>query len=135
MIAVRLIFLKHSLNHDTLLLKNQGFPVLMELSGLAFDQVYKILPTIVLKTITPFLLNGVPRLPELQPTVSSVCSSFTFLPCCLPTHLSRPTWGDVFFIGPFLIVRGRHGNCSLPLCYRMYPILIVRGYFIHPSRW
>lgn len=43
-IVVRLIFLEHNLNQDTLLLKYQGFPVLMELSDLVFDQVYKILP-------------------------------------------------------------------------------------------
>ena len=48
-IVVRLIFLKHSLNQDTLPLKNPWFPVHMELSGFIFDQVYKILPSIVLK--------------------------------------------------------------------------------------
>lgn len=47
-IVVRLTFLRQ-LESDSLLSKNQLFPVLMELSGLVFDQVYKALLRIVLK--------------------------------------------------------------------------------------
>lgn len=49
-IVVRLIFLEHSLNPGTISFEIiSGFPVLMELKGLVFDQVFKVLLSIALK--------------------------------------------------------------------------------------
>lgn len=85
-IVVRLTFLRQ-LESDSLLSKNQLFPVLMELSGLVFDQVYEaLLRRVLKKPQQPYLLLDVPK---FQPAIPLMGSPFKFMPLFLPTHLSR----------------------------------------------
>lgn len=77
-IAVRLIFLEHSLNCGLLSFESiSGSPVLMELNGLVFDQVFRELPSVALKnhhSLTSYSFPG--RSAHSQPTVPLKCPPF-----------------------------------------------------------
>lgn len=122
-IVVRLVFLEHSLNSRTASFEIiSGFPVLMELKGFVYDQVFKVLLSKALKSHYSLTSHCFPGCRAHSSLCSSKCSPFTFLPQ-ISAYSSFKTCplGDVSFPTPFLILRSCHTACSGYSCYGTNP--------------